>query len=53
MCYTQQQYDDYREDYEEFLGKYNNLKAYIQSFQDSVPKDLDPVLEEVTFFIMI
>lgn len=47
MCYTQQQYDDYREDYEEFLGKYNNLKAYIQSFQDSVPKDLDPVLEEV------
>ena len=47
MCYTQQQYDDYREDYEEFLGKYNNLKAYIQSFQDTVPDDLDPVLEEV------
>lgn len=47
MDYTQKQYDEYREDYEEFLGKYNNLKAYIQSFQDTVPDDLDPVLEEV------
>lgn len=47
MDYTQKQYDKYREDYEEFLGKYNNLKAYTQSLQDTVPEDLDPVLEEV------
>lgn len=47
MDYTQKQYDEYREDYEEFLSKYNNLKAYIQSLQDTVPEDLDPVLEEV------
>ena len=39
MDYTQKQCDGYKEDYEEFLSKYNNLKVYIQS--------LDPVLEEV------
>lgn len=47
MDYTQKQCDKYREDYEEFLGKYNNLKTYIQSFQDNVPDDLHNVLEEV------
>jgi hypothetical protein len=47
MCYTQRQYDDYREDYEEFLSKYNDLKAYIQSLQDNVPDDLHNVFEEV------
>ena len=47
MDYTQEQYDGYKEDYEEFLGKYNNLKTYIQSFQDTIPEDLDIVLEEV------
>lgn len=47
MDYTQKQCDGYKEDYEEFLSKYNNLKVYIQSLQDTVPEDLDPVLEEV------
>lgn len=47
MDYTQEQCKEYQEDYEEFLSKYNNLKAYIQSLQDHVPVDLDPVLEEV------
>lgn len=47
MDYTQEQCDGYKADYEEFLGKYNNLKAYIQSFQDTIPEDLDIVLEEV------
>ena len=47
MDYTQEQYDGYKEDYEEFLGKYNNLKTYIQSFQDTVPEDLHNVFEEV------
>nr|DAQ33430.1 MAG TPA: hypothetical protein [Caudoviricetes sp.] len=47
MDYTQEQCKEYQEDYKEFLGKYNNLKTYIQSLQDNIPADLDPVLEEV------
>ena len=47
MDYTQEQCDEYKEDYEEFLGKYNNLKAYTQSLQDNVPEDLHNVFEEV------
>ena len=47
MDYTQKQCDEYREDYEEFLGKYNNLKAYTQFLQDNVPDDLHNVFEEV------
>lgn len=50
MDYTQEQCDGYKEDYEEFLSKYNNLKAYTQSLQDTVPEDLDPVLEEVMVY---
>lgn len=47
MDYTQEQYEGFKEDYEEFLSKYNDLKAYTQSIRDNVPSDLDPVLEEV------
>ena len=47
MDYTQKQCDEYREDYEEFLSKYNNLKAYTQFLQDNVPDDLHNVFEEV------
>lgn len=47
MDYTQEQYDGYKEDYEEFLSKYNNLKAYTQFLQDNVPDDLHNVFEEV------
>lgn len=47
MDYTQEQYEGFKEDYEEFLSKYNDLKAYTQSIRDNVPSDLDSVLEEV------
>lgn len=47
MDYTQEQYKEYQEDYEEFLAKYNDLKAYTQSLQDNVPDELQDVLEEV------
>lgn len=50
MDYTEEQYKEYKEDYEEFLAKFNNLKSYIQSLQDQVPEDLNTVLEEVVSY---
>ena len=47
MDYTREQYVDVKEDYEEFLGKYNDFKTYLRYFHDNVPVDLNSVLEKV------